>query len=163
MKLEFDPDTEFGKELKMWWDSLEHNRGDRAILRRCEDVLQVVMTPVFHHQLREWHECFSRNNGDRLAEIMGLLSHVRQHSQHSIGAQMATPRGDTPTVSELRFRRLLQSTREEYYRDMIGMIKLLRGEINIHDLAESTYYWGDKTKKRWAYDYYEKIPNRSKK
>jgi len=41
---------------------------------------------------------------------------------------------------------------------MIRVIRLLRGEVNIYSLAESTYFWGDDVRKRWAYEYYENIP-----
>ena len=163
MSIDFRPDSEFGKALESYWESLEDNRGDRAILRRCDGALQVIMTPIFHHQLRDWRQYFSSetNYEEQLAQIMGLLAHVRFHrSDISIAKQMATGRGGDPAVSELRFQRLLQSTRQKYYRDMIRMIKLLGGELNIHDLAESTYFWGDNVRKEWAYDYYENIPNK---
>ena len=159
----FSPVSEFGKALESYWESLEDNRGDRAILRRCDGTLQVVMTPIFQHQLRDWRGYFSSetNYEERLAQIMGLLAHVRFHrSDISIAKQMATGRGGDPAVSELRFQRLLQRTRQEYYQAMIRVIKLLRGEINIHDLAESTYFWGDNIRKKWAYAYYENISNK---
>ena len=163
MSIDFRPNSEFGKALESYWGSLEDNRGDRSILRRCDGALQVIMTPIFHHQLRHWRQYFSgeTNYEEQLAQIMGLLAHVRFHrSDISIAKQMATGRGGDPAVSELRFQRLLQSTRQKYYRDMIRMIKLLSGELNIHDLAESTYFWGDNIQKKWAYDYYENIPNK---
>ena len=159
----FSPGSEFGKALESYWESLEDNRGDRAILRRCNGAFHVVMTPIFHHQLRDWHRYFSgeTNYEEQLAQIMGLLAHVRFHrADISIAKQMATGRGGDPAVSELRFQRLLQKTREKYYQSMIRVIKLLRGELNIHDLAKSTYYWGDNIRRQWAYDYYENIRNK---
>jgi len=37
---------------------------------------------------------------------------------------------------------------------MIRILRLLRGEADIHSLAESTYFWGDEVRKRWAFDYF---------
>jgi len=163
MSIDFRSDSAFGKMLKNWWEDLDDNRGDRAELRRCTGASQVVMTPSFHRQLRIWRPYFSSetNYEERLAQIMGLLSHIRFHrADISIAKQMATGRGGDPAVSELRFRRLLQRTRQEYYLAMIRVIKLLRGEVNIHDLAKSTYFWGDNIRKEWAYDYFENAPDK---
>ena len=163
MSVDFSPESEFGKALEGWWSGLSEDRGNRAELRRCNDAVQVVMTPVFQQQIRVWRLYFGGQSryGDRLAPVLGLLSHVRVHNPlSSIAVQMATGRGGDPAVSELRFKRLLQRTRREYYQAMIRVIKLLRGELNIHDLARSTYYWGDNIRKQWAYDYYGNIPDK---
>lgn len=163
MSIDFKPDSAFGKLLETWWEDLQDNRGERAELRRCSNASQVIMMPGFHRQLQNWRSFLAdeTNYEERLAQIMGLLSHVRVHrSDSSIATQMAIGRGGEPAVSELRFRRLLQRTRQEYYPAIIRVVKLLRGEANIHDLARSTYFWGDNIKKAWAYDYFENAPDK---
>ena len=119
------------------------------------------MTPVFQRQMRAWRPFFAgqRSHEDRLARIVGLLAHVRVNRPGMpIAVQMATGRGGDPAVSQMRFRRLLQRSQEEFYPAMIRVIRLLRGEANIHSLAEATYFWGDDMRKRWAYDYYGSVP-----
>jgi CRISPR system Cascade subunit CasB len=157
MSVEFEPDSMLGKALYGWWTGLEEDKGGRAELRRCDDAVQVVMTPVFQRQHRIWQPHFSDQQGyeDRLAQIVGLLSHVKtSRNDVTLARQMATARGGEPAVSELRFRRLIQRERDDLYPAMIRILRLLDGEANIYDLAQSIYYWGDDRRKRWAYDYY---------
>jgi len=157
MKVNWGSDSELGQALFGWWSGLENNRGIRADLRRCQNPVQVVLTPEFQRQNRAWRSYFvgEWNYEERLAQIMGLLVHVRTNRAGlPIALQMATGRGGEPAVSELRFRRLLQRSREEFYPAMIRILRLLRGEADIHSLAESTYFWGDEVRKRWAFDYF---------
>jgi CRISPR system Cascade subunit CasB len=164
MNIDFEPGSDLGKALSGCWGALEENRGARAELRRCRQAIQVFMNPFYQRHLRQWRPYFAGQGHyeDRLAQVIGLLAHVRTvQTSHSIAVQMATGKGGDPAVSELRFRRLIQRERDEYYPAMIRVLRMLRGEANIHSLAESTYFWGDNMRKRWAYDYYAHIPEKT--
>ena len=66
-------------------------------------------------------------------------------------------KSDKPAVSESRFRRVLEITdRDELYVSLIRLIRILGGNVNLRDLAESVYWWNKNTKKDWAYSYWEK-------
>ena len=161
MSIEFRQEGELGKAISLCWTGLDEDRGARAEFRRFDRAVQVVMTSFFHRQLKAFRPLFVGESAyeERLAQIIGLLAHVRvNHPGSPIAVQMATERAGGPAVSELRFRRLLQRSREEFYPAMIRVLRLLRGEANICSLAESTYFWGDAVRKRWANDYYASIP-----
>jgi CRISPR system Cascade subunit CasB len=95
--------------------------------------------------------------------VAGLASHVRTNSpQRTIGQQMAAPRppGANARISGLRFRRLLAvSEREELYPLLIRALALLDGSVNLVALANGVFWWNEKTKKTWAYAYYETSPS----
>jgi len=96
MSIEFHPDSELGAALGEWWSEINEDRGARAELRRCDRAVQVVMTPVFQRQLRAWRPHFAGQSfyEDRLAQIVGLLAHVRFNQPGApIAVQMATGRG----------------------------------------------------------------------
>lgn len=61
-----------------------------------------------------------------------------------------------PRLSELRFRRLLQTGGgEEQVTAFIRLIRLLGGQVNVAALARDYLTWHqDTTKHRWAFDYY---------
>ena len=161
MSIDFRPDSEFGKSLVNWWEGPEEDRGSRAELRRCKDPIQVIMTPVFHRQLQQWRPLFDgqRSYENRLAQMVGLVAHVKDHQpSNSIAIQMAQVRNGKPTVSEYRFRRLIQRDREDLYSAMIRVLRLLGGRADILSIAESVYFWGDDMRKKWAYAYYENLP-----
>lgn len=142
-----------------WWRGLQepHNSGNRAELRRAATVDAVIMTPAFQRLCSGFTDEFrSDSDKTRLAAIAGLLAHVKEsaESRMEIAKQMAQKTDDTPRVSELRFRRLLQKSRGDLFVPMVRVIRLLDHRVNIFDLIESVYYWGDRVKKKWAYAYF---------
>jgi len=81
----------------------------------------------------------------------------------SIAEQMATPKDgskDNAKVSGLRFRRLLKvKDQEDLFISMSRIIALLGGAVNLRSLAQSVYFWNDRTRKQWAFEYYSKATN----
>jgi len=156
----FKKDSPEVQDLKMWWASLEKNRGDRAKLRRCHTLTEVAFLPVFH-RLRLDIEKHGWVDYDSLALVAGLVAKVKTFAQGpGIAEQMATGKQDgSAQVSGLRFRRLLKvKEKEQLYAAMSRVIALLGGTANIQSLAEGVYRWNDGTRKRWAFDYYSKAP-----
>jgi len=161
MKSMFNSDQAFGEALLKWWDQLQDRSGDRAELRRAQTVEGVVLLPVFQRACVRFAPYFRHERDDswqlRLAAILGLLAHVRQHNpEQSLAIQMA---GNPPVVSELRFRRLIQRDRADLYISMIRILRMLGNKANLNDLATSVYYWGDDVKRRWAFDYFPNTPD----
>jgi CRISPR system Cascade subunit CasB len=67
---------------------------------------------------------------------------------------------DSAKVSGLRFRRLLKiQGREELYPAMVRIVAMLGGSINLLSLANSVYWWNERTRKDWAFAYYSKAPS----
>ena len=147
--------------LLEWWQGQDKNRGERAALRRCRSLTEVVFVPSFHGLLRELSQC-SSVNAEGLALVAGLVSHVKSNSPGlGIAEQMAKPRklGGSAALSGLRFRRLLKvQTREDLYAALVRVVALLGGTVNLMSLAKSAYEWNDWTRKQWAFDYYSTAP-----
>ena len=163
-KINFSADTELGKKLSEWWQGLEHDRGQRAELRRAKSVADVIMSPHFHFACRQFASIFGRESRwqSRMALIMGVLSHVKQIPPDGVGVAKQMARGDKPVVHQLRFRRLLQYERDGLYVALIRVIRLLDGCANIHELANACFYWGYAEKKRWAFAYFSNVKDNQK-
>jgi CRISPR system Cascade subunit CasB len=75
--------------------------------------------------------------------------------------QMATGKADgSARVSGLRFRRLLKAKEpDDLFTAMGRVVALLGSSINLQSLAKSVYFWNDRTRKQWAFDYYSKSPS----
>jgi len=161
--ISFKSNQELKDSLFRWWSSLEDSRGKRAELRRCHRPIEVVFTPAYHEFLLSLERKGHPLNREILPIIAGVLAHVKvDNPGKSIATQMAMPRepGGNARVSGLRFRRLLKiTTREELYEPLIRIVQLLNGDINLTDLSESIYFWGDHRRKLWAYDYYQQAPS----
>lgn len=159
--LKFEHESPETLALITWWQSLGDNRGDRAELRRCSTLAEVVFTPAYH-KLRLSVGKFGQVNADGLALVAGLAARVKSHVPgDTLAEQMATGKADdSARVSGLRFRRVLKiKDREELFMAMGRVVALLGGAVNLHSLANNLYYWNDRTRKQWAFDYYTKSPS----
>ncbi|MBE0448542.1 MAG: type I-E CRISPR-associated protein Cse2/CasB [Actinobacteria bacterium] len=158
--LRFEEDSPEFVALTDWWKQLDNNRGERALLRRCRSLADVVFSPAYH-RLRWAVSRFGSVDDDRLALIAGLAARIKSNSEGiSIARQMATGKADgSAKVSGLRFRRLLKvRDQDELFTAMTRIIALLGGSVNLQSLTQSVYFWNDRTRKQWAFDYYSKAP-----
>lgn len=154
-----------------WFESLKNNKGDRAELRRCENLSEIQMTSAYQRCYWKLIEHFSQEpifpSKEQIAIVIGLAAQIedndnekksdqRDNQTHdNFGYQIS--RGDKPKISELRFRRLLKiKDREKLYRYLIQVIRMLEKRVNVLDVLSIAYFWGDTVKKNLAYKYYEK-------
>ena len=159
--LGFNKDSDELKEFIAWWEWLSENRGDRAVLRRCGMLAEVVLTPAYH-RLRQAVARSGSVYDDGLALLAVIAAKVKTHAPgNSIAEQMATGKPDgSARVSGLRFRRLVKAKDHESLFTPLGrVIALLGGEANLESLARSIYFWNDRSRKDWAFDYYTKAPS----
>ncbi|MCI0508192.1 MAG: type I-E CRISPR-associated protein Cse2/CasB [Gammaproteobacteria bacterium] len=176
MSIKFGAESTAGKVLAGFWDELRKDNGARAELRRCKTATDVMMTPVFHRLCVRLKPVLSSVSGweERIAIITGLISHLNRESAQVLKAgvarsesdiesfirPMADLKGDRPLVSELRFRRLLQRDVGDLYPALIRILRMVDGKTNLYGLAESVFYWGDNVKKRWAFAYFPRVPEK---
>ena len=162
MSVSMEPDSPVGERLTAWWKRMEEDRGLRAEVRRCATVQEVLLLPAF---ARFRHELVPLMAGEpkweaRMAAVFGLLAHVKAQASAALPEQMAEMLGGAPRLSELRFRRLLQTEREQLFGALLRVLRLLKGQARIHDLANAAYFWGDRTKREWAYSYFPRVPDK---
>jgi len=160
--LRFDKESPETDALEAWWQWLDENRGERAVLRRCGSLTEVVFSPAYH-RLRSMVSRFGFVDDDGLALVAVLTASIKENiGSGRIAEQMATSKSGSDAkarVSGLRFRRLLKvKEREDLFSTMTRILALLGGSVNIQSLAHGVYFWNDKTRKEWAFDYYSKAP-----
>ena len=161
MNSNFQTNPRLRATLHDWWAGLKDDRGDRAELRRAHDITAIILTPAFqraHQRLRAvgWPVEGDSPRNDRLAIIIGLLAHVESAGDVAPAQAMSArkPGDERPAVSPLRFQRLLESPDlDALFTGLRRVLPLLQQPIAIAALANDVLFWGDKVKKRWAYDY----------
>lgn len=152
------------RALDAWLSDLDENRGDRAMLRRCRNPLEVAFTPAFHALVAAMRTCgrIDDKHLDRLALVAGVVAHTDPNGEPAsapFAGQMAADNGGRALVSDLRFRRLLaEDDPARLYEMMIRLVRQLGRHADIASLAAGIYRWDDQTKKRWAQDYYDRAP-----
>jgi len=147
--------------LAVWWKALDDNRGDRAELRRCSTLMEVVFTPAYH-RLRFAILKHGIVNDNALALVAGLASRVKRDlPENTLAEQMAMGKADgAARVSGLRFRRLLKIKEPDGLFNAMGrIVALLGGAVNLQNLVNGVYFWNDRTRKQWAFEYYSKSPS----
>lgn len=168
MSIRFNKETAIGKMLFEWWERLDDDRASRAILRRASTITAVSLSPPYQRLYRRlrgagWADETRAYHNDRLAAVVGLLAHVKQDDERSLAKGMSRhdEGGDRPCVSELRFRRLLESPDlDALFIGLRRVLPLMNHGINVLGLANDLVHWGDDVKKRWAYSY--EWPEKSK-
>jgi len=157
-----------------WWADLQDKRvdgtpnrgGDRATLarlRRAATALQAVEEPAvidLYKRLGFGEHDLNRRL-PRVALVAAVLAHVRSDAvpgesgwRPSLAEILG--RGERPTMSPLRFKRLLTATEEQDLLIAFRRAVALAGgrNIDVGNLAESLLDWSEKRRMRWAFDYY---------
>jgi len=155
---------------RKWWRSMTgwpsgHNadRGSLAKLRRCRapnDILAISAAFSLIQRLPppEW-VTNDRFWEDRVAVLAVVLSHIRddessRRAARSIGRKSLSDE-ESALLSEGRFRRLLQSEgNQELLTNFVRLVRHMKGKANVEDMTKTILYWGDGTRRRWAFDYY---------
>jgi len=161
MSRKLTEDTPIGKALIDWWTDLENDKRGRAELRRASSVFEALMCPSFQRLQRRLvaisPEMFSSGHQlDRLAMACALLSHVRGASNLSVPQAMSarTKGAERNPVSELRFKRLLESPDDEaLFTGLRRALPLIDQTVDVLSLASAVLWWGHEVKRAWAYEY----------
>lgn len=156
-KISFSRDKQLGNALLRWWEGLDTHREDRAQLRRAASLTSVALTPGFQRFYRflvanGLSEVNADGQRDRLAVIAAVLAHIKKRDERNFPASMRE--GDQQKVSELRFRRLLESPAiDDLFVGLRRTLPLVGHAADPNKLANDIWYWGDKVRKDWAYAY----------
>jgi len=147
-----------------WWKSLsDEDRAGRAELRRCASVAEVAFTAPYHRLLRWLGSRLAEGDARRIAAIAAALAHVESEPSDgaSFAKRMSRPKGDgqTSAVSDARFRHLLRNDDpDEMMRELVRVIRQLDREASVEALFRDLMIWDERTRMRWARDYYEAAP-----
>lgn len=148
-----------------WWRSLlDEDRGGRAELRRCGTVAEVAFTAAYHRLLLRLGSRLSEGDAKRVAVAAAVLAHVEAEPQSpaSLARQMARPNADAdrPAVSDARFRHLVRNEDpDEMLRELVRAIRQLDRTASVDALFRDLVRWDERTRLRWARDYYEALPS----
>ncbi len=165
----------YGDRAVEWWTQYCHAQkgspGVRARLRRCDSAVQALAEPAAVSLARrllsdrgiETAEDWRLEAAVNLARVLG---HVTAHTPGTRPMRAAGWRSfpgerpskdstERPLLSDVRFRRLIETPRgEEQVTTFVRLIALLDDSTDIAAIADDFMNWGDRVKRRWAFDYY---------
>jgi CRISPR system CASCADE complex protein casB len=178
--------------VRDWWRSLQpreqdkdalpgelrgQGRADRARLRRCENVEELLSnsaTLLFARRLIALgggSKVFSDESKtyEQLAWVAGALALVKEdpHDDRTLAFRLGKALGgERPAMSELRFQSLqAATTTEDYFLQIRRAIQLADKKTDVARLADDLFAWqlehgqsalraSSGVKFHWAYDYY---------
>ncbi len=135
-------------------------RKTRAQLRRADTQLKALGVPAVHRLNAALSAAgFDlHHDPERLALIAVALAHIKEKGPKIARAFGA---GDPPALSPIRFNALIRATTPKaVWRPLARAMAVIKGVGNPGQLGYDLYYWNDKTRTRWCFDYYgETIAN----
>lgn len=138
------------EQLQEWFDRLhsDKGRGDRARLRRCESVNEVLMQTGFHRLCRRLPriESFAVEG---LALVAALLAWCEHSTDEGLAELLGRKKesSDSPLFSELRFQRLLAADdTDDFFHAMRRALVQAGKKSNPLVLADDILHWFDQQK-----------------
>lgn len=148
-------------EILAWYAQL--HTGDRAQLRRCQQAQDAIYFEPYHHlRFRLKRDMKEKWSERALPHLACLLAHVKKNigkAQAEDNREAAMPLGKAlanADYSVLRFRRLINNdNRDDLFIPLMRAIGVLKGHVDVVDLAKTVLWWNDQTRRRLATDYYQ--------
>jgi CRISPR system Cascade subunit CasB len=159
-----NPAVEERSSIWRWWKSLsDEDRAGRAELRRCATVTEVAFTAPYHRLLRWLGSRLKEGDARRVAAIAAVLAHVESEPDNggSLAKRMGKPKGEgqASVVSDARFRHLVRNEDpDEMMRELARVVRQLDRKASVEALFRDLMTWDERTRMRWARDYYEAAP-----
>ncbi len=148
---------------KLWWDTCiaaetGGARQARAELRRAASVTEALGVSATHELNRRLvsagFDLRKRRDGpDRLALIAVALAQMTEDLSRSAAQQFGA--GDPKALSGLRFNALIRAKEpRQLFRPLARALRIIKGAANVRRLAADLYWWNDKTRTNWCFDYH---------
>ena len=148
---------------KGWWDTCiaaetGGARRARAELRRAASMADALGISATHELNRRLvgagHDLRQRRDGpDRLALIAVALAQVAQDRRETAAQRLGA--GEPKTLSGLRFNALIRAKEpRQLMRPLVRALQVAKGAANVRRLAADLYWWNDKTRTDWCFDYH---------
>ncbi|MBC6428832.1 MAG: type I-E CRISPR-associated protein Cse2/CasB [Cellvibrionales bacterium] len=165
---------DIGTVCKDWWKAAIKKddgpaRKTRAELRRAATPLEALGIPAVHDLyaalVKAGYDLRHHPAGDgpnRLALIAIAIARIDNNSnrrESRLACRLGERgEGDRPRLSEMRFHRLLRAeTPHELIRPLSRALQMLKGEkggVNLSCLADNLYWWNDRVRTSWCFDYF---------
>lgn len=138
------------QKVRQWHDWLlaEKQKGERARLRRCDTVSEVLFQTGFHRLCKTLPrlEVFAIEG---LGLVAGLLSWCETSNEQELAERLGQKRtgSEQPLFSELRFQRLMAiDDSEEFYKAMRRAIVQVDKTCEPVMLSDSVLHWFSQNK-----------------
>jgi CRISPR system Cascade subunit CasB len=141
-----------GADILRWWNDALNNhhsgraRGLSARLRRARGV-----DALTEREVHDLARTLGITDGAKLALLVSLLAQVKDHVPQSLARRLG---GDLPTLSTLRFQRLMRAECDELPDALRRAIIMAEGRCNVASLGLDILHWDEGVRARWCFHYF---------
>lgn len=144
-----------GQIIRHWWGEYLGDRdsgaakGLAARLRRA-DPLQVLCEPAVHVLASR----LDTREPERLTRLVRVLAELRGDNKDRLAKRLGGPE---PVLSLMRFQRLMRSDSEALTTALVRAVHYLKTEsrsCSIAALGSDLWFWDDRTRAKWTFDYF---------
>ena len=152
-----------GTVCAAWWhQTFESDDGlartTRSQLHRCSTAAEALTVEAVHDLNKRLREAGHRPGADTLALIAVVLAHIEQSGALKLANAFGrrNTKGAPRPLSETRFQGLVRATAS---RDLVAPLRraiaiVRRNAIDIAALAGDLYYWNERTRNKWCFQYF---------
>jgi CRISPR type I-E-associated protein CasB/Cse2 len=158
-----------------WWQELSFERSAGGLrraggakraalakLRRAEGPIDALAEPEAIGLYRRLRTADPKVDPDRVATLAVALANLRPELENlrsdrrvpQVFARKSLDDPDSASLSEARFRRLLQADGAELLDAFRRLVRLLDGRAEPRSLADGILHWSDRMRQRWIFEYY---------
>ncbi|MDO5614390.1 MAG: type I-E CRISPR-associated protein Cse2/CasB [Paracoccus sp. (in: a-proteobacteria)] len=144
---------DIGQIIRNWWAANLADRqsgaarGLAARLRRAQGI-EALAEPA----VQDLAQRLGTRDALRLIALVKVLAELRGESGATLARRLG---GREPALSTARFQRLMRSDRDALTTALIRAIRSLPDPAcNIAALGRDLWFWNDKTRARWSFDYF---------
>jgi CRISPR system Cascade subunit CasB len=141
-----------GADILRWWSvNLADRQSGRARalsarLRRARGV-----DALTEREVHDLARTLGITDGAKLALLVSLLAQVKDHVPQSLARRLG---GDPPTLSTLRFQRLMRAEGDELPEALRRAITMAEGRCNVASLGLDILHWDEGVRARWCFHYF---------
>ncbi|WP_185803191.1 type I-E CRISPR-associated protein Cse2/CasB [Pontivivens nitratireducens] len=116
-----------------------------ARLRRAD-----IVETLCHAEVHDLSRKLGLRDPARLAALVRVLAHVRDHKPRALAARMGDSDG-----SALRFERMVRATGDELPDQVLRVLPMIENTCDVGWLGRDMLDWSDKTRARWCFQYFD--------
>lgn len=158
------------KAFRDWWTRFDPKAVGKAVhfakLRRCSTPADALGEQAARALLGEFglfKSRLTRSEERRATQILTaaiILANVREDEpQRPFARRLGDPSKGAAPLSPLRFQRLLNAAPgESQIAQFRRAVMIADRRANVGDLGAALYYWGDRERVRWIYQYHQAAP-----
>ncbi len=144
---------DIGQTIRIWW---QYNIADRdssaarglsARLRRA-GAIEALAEPQVYGLSRD----IGLTDATRLVRLVLVLAELRVSSTDTLAKRLG--QGDPPALSRQRFQKLIRADGDILVTSLRRALPMVARTCNVAELGRDMFWWDDKTRARWCFQYY---------